>query len=208
MNELNSKLLERAVTEVGKLPGVGRKTAMRLVLHLLRGGTDEVEALANALVQLKREVKYCQVCHNLSDTDTCPICADKSRDASMVCVVEDIRDVMVIENTMQYHGLYHVLGGLISPMDGIGPSNIQIDSLCRRIETGGVKEVIFALSSTMEGDTTAFYIFRQLEKIPLKDVELKYSTIARGISVGEELEYADELTLGRSIINRIQYNGK
>ncbi|MGN0036820.1 MAG: recombination mediator RecR [Bacteroidaceae bacterium] len=195
-----SLLLERAVNEFAKLPGIGRKTATRLVLHLLRQDAATAEALAHALTTLKREVKYCHVCHNIADTETCQICANPARDASTVCVVENIRDVMAVEATQQYQGVYHVLGGVISPMDGIGPSDLQIDSLTKRVEAGGVKEVILALSSTMEGDTTNFYIYRKLAP-----THVKLSVIARGIAVGDELEYADEATLGRSIANRTPF---
>lgn len=197
-----SVLLEKAVGEFAKLPGIGRKTAMRLVLHLLRQDLQTVEAFGNAVIKLKREVKYCKVCHNISDTDICQICANPSRDASTVCVVENIRDVMAVENTQQYKGLYHVLGGVISPMDGIGPSDLQIDSLVDRVKSGTVKEVILALSSTMEGDTTNFYIFRKLAPY-----DVKLTMIARGISIGDELEYTDEVTLGRSIVNRTVFTG-
>ena len=197
-----SQLLENAVEEFAKLPGIGRKTALRLVLFLLRQEPDEVESFAQAVSRMRKEVKYCKVCHNISDTDLCPICADQRRDTSVICVVENIRDVMAIENTQQYHGLYHVLGGIISPMEGIGPSDLEIDSLIKRVEDGGVEEVIFALSSTMEGDTTNFYISRKLASYPVK-----LSVIARGISVGDELEYTDEVTLGRSILNRTPFNG-
>lgn len=197
-----SVLLEKAVSEFAKLPGVGRKTAMRLVLHLLRQDVAAVEAFGSAIITLKREVKYCKVCHNISDTDVCRICSNPQRDASVVCVVENVRDVMAVEATQQFRGLYHVLGGVISPMDGIGPSDLQIDSLVERVQAGGVKEVILALSTTMEGDTTNFYIYRKLEKFGVK-----LSVIARGISVGDELEYADEVTLGRSIVNRTPFNG-
>ena len=197
-----SVLLERAVGEFAKLPGIGRKTAMRLVLHLLRQDTSAVESFSNAMTTLKHEVKYCKICHNISDTDICRICANPSRDASTVCVVENIRDVMAIENTQQYKGLYHVLGGVISPMDGIGPSDLEIESLVERVKEGGVKEVIFALSPTMEGDTTNFYIFRKLG-----GTGVKLSVIARGISVGAEPEYNDEVTLGRSIQNRTLFTG-
>lgn len=196
-NTYPSQLLEKAVAEFSKLPGIGRKTALRLVLHLLRQSVDDVEGFAGALSSLRNDVKYCRVCHNISDTDVCPICSNPHRDASTICVVENIRDVMAVENTQQYHGLYHVLGGIISPMDGIGPNDIEVDSLVRRVEEGGVKEVILALSSTMEGDTTNFYISRKLAG---HDVVL--SVIARGISVGDELEYTDEVTLGRAILNR------
>ncbi len=203
MNEqYPSVLLERAVGEFAKLPGIGRKTAMRLVLHLLRQETSSVDAFGQAIITLKHEVKYCKVCHNISDVDTCSICANPRRDASVVCVVENIRDVMAVEATQQFHGLYHVLGGVISPMDGIGPGDLQIDSLLRRVEAGGIEEVILALSTTMEGDTTNFYIYRKLEK-----TGVKLSVIARGIAVGDELEYADEITLGRSIVNRTPFHG-
>lgn len=194
--------MEKAVGEFAKLPGIGRKTAMRLVLHLLRQDTQSVEAFGNAMITLKHEVKYCKVCHNISDTDVCRICSDASRDTSVVCVVENIRDVMAVENTQQFRGLYHVLGGVISPMDGIGPSDLQIDSLVERVRAGGVKEVILALSSTMEGDTTNFYIFRKLS-----GYDVRLTVIARGISIGDELEYTDEVTLGRSIVNRIVFTG-
>lgn len=195
-----STLLEKAVGEFAKLPGIGRKTALRLVLHLLRQDNDAVGQFVDALSLLKKEVKYCKVCHNISDTEVCPICSDPRRDASTVCVVENIRDVLAVENTQQYHGLYHVLGGVISPMDGIGPSDLEIDSLVQRVSKGDVQEVIFALSSTMEGDTTNFYISRKLADYPVK-----LSVIARGISVGDELEYTDEVTLGRSIVNRTPF---
>lgn len=195
-----SELLEKAVSEFSKLPGIGRKTALRLVLFLLRQNADEVAGFTDAIARMKRDIKYCQVCHNISDTDVCTICSDTRRDSSTVCVVENIQDVMAIENTQQYHGLYHVLGGIISPMDGIGPGDIEIDSLVERVEQGGVDEVILALSSTMEGDTTNFYISRKLA-----DTNVKLSVIARGISVGNELEYTDEVTLGRSILNRIPF---
>lgn len=194
-----SQLLERAVGEFSKLPGIGRKTALRLVLHLLRQPAEDVEKFANALAEVRNDIKYCQVCHNISDTDICQICSDSRRDKSTVCVVENIQDVMAIENTQQYNGLYHVLGGIISPMDGIGPNDIEIDSLIERVEQGDIKEVIMALSSTMEGDTTNFFISRKLSGLPIK-----ISVIARGISVGDELEYTDEVTLGRAIINRTQ----
>ena len=189
------------MAEFAKLPGVGRKTALRLVLWLLRQEDEETEQFAEAVRRLKQEVKYCKTCHNISDTDLCPICAEPKRDSSLVCVVENIQDVMAIENTQQYHGLYHVLGGVISPMDGLGPSDIEIDSLVSRVAEGQVKEVILALSPTMEGDTTNFYIFRKLA-----GYEVKVSVIARGVSVGNELEYTDEVTLGRSIMNRTPFN--
>ncbi|MCD8260754.1 MAG: recombination mediator RecR [Bacteroides sp.] len=197
-----SVLLEKAVSEFSRLPGIGRKTAMRLVLHLLRQEPSAVDSFGNSIIQLRHEVKYCRVCHNISDTEVCQLCANPRRDASTVCVVENIRDVMAIEATGQYRGLYHVLGGVISPMDGTGPGDLQIDSLVERVKEGGVQEVIFALSPTMEGDTTNFYISRKLA-----DTTVKLSVIARGISIGDELEYTDEVTLGRSIINRIAFNG-
>ena len=197
-----SRLLERAVQEFSKLPGIGRKTALRLVLHMLRQSTPDVEQFADAIATMKREVKYCRSCHNICDTDLCPICADSRRDANTICVVENIQDVMAIENTQQFHGLYHVLGGLISPMDGIGPGDLEIESLVQRVGEGQVKEVILALSSTMEGDTTNFYIFRKLAP-----TDVAVSIIARGIAVGNELEYTDEVTLGRSILNRTPFNG-
>ena len=203
MTQYPSRLLENAVQEFSKLPGIGRKTALRLVLHLLRQEPAEVEQLAEALVTMVHEVKFCSVCHNISDTDVCPICADERRDASTVCVVENIQDVMAIENTQQYHGLYHVLGGIISPMDGIGPSDLEIESLVKRVGEGGIREVILALSPTMEGDTTCFYIFRKLAPF-----EVRLTIIARGVSVGNELEYTDEVTLGRSILNRTPFDGK
>ena len=196
-----SALLEKAVGEFAKLPGIGRKTALRLVLNMLRRSDDEVMQFANAISRMKKEVRYCKVCHNVSDTEICPICGDPRRDASTVCVVENVQDVMAVENTQQFHGLYHVLGGIISPMDGIGPADIEIESLVTRVAEGGVSEVILALSSTMEGDTTNFYIARKLTSYPVK-----VSVIARGISVGDELEYADEVTLGRSILNRTPFN--
>ena len=198
-----SQLLERAVQEFSKLPGVGRKTALRLVLHLLRQEDQDVQAFVEAVSRLKHDVCYCKTCHNISDAERCPICADPRRDATTVCVVENIQDVMAVENTQQYQGLYHVLGGVISPMDGIGPSDLEIDSLVKRVEEGGVREVILALSPTMEGDTTNFYIFRKLAPY-----DVSISIIARGVSVGNELEYTDEVTLGRSIVNRSPFEGK
>ena len=200
--QYSSLLLEKAVSEFAKLPGIGKKTAMRLVLHLLRQDTATVEAFGNSVITLKREVKYCKVCHNISDTDVCQICANTQRDSSTVCVVENIRDVMAVEATQQYKGLYHVLGGVISPMDGVGPGGLQIESLINRVKDGGVKEIILALSTTMEGDTTNFYLYRKLEKSGVK-----LSIIARGVSIGDELEYTDEITLGRSIVNRTAFNG-
>ncbi len=190
--------------QFASLPGVGRKTALRLVLHLLRQSDKEVEAFAGALTQLKKEVRYCRICHNLSDQEVCPICQSHHRDRRTVCVVENVQDVMSIENTGQYSGLYHVLGGIISPMDGIGPQDIEIDSLVARIAPEGIQEVILALPTTMEGDTTNFYIYRRLQNAGLEQVP-KISQIARGVAVGNELEYTDEITLGRSIINRIDF---
>ena len=201
--EYPSALLERAVSEFCKLPGIGRKTAIRLVLHMLRRKESEVAAFSDAIIRLKREAKYCTECHSISDDDICPICANPLRDHSVICVVENIQDVMAVENTMQYRGVYHVLGGVISPMDGIAPSDLHIDSLIERVARGEVKEIILALSSTMEGDTTNFYIYRKLMQY-----DVKLSVIARGISVGDELEYADEVTLGRSIVNRTPFTGK
>ena len=199
-----SQLLEKAVQEFSKLPGIGRKTALRLVLYLLRQERDSVMQFTEAIAHMKQEVKYCRVCHNISDSDICPICGDPRRDQTTICVVENIQDVMAVENTQQFKGLYHVLGGVISPMDGIGPSDLEIDSLVERVKAGGIQEVILALGSTMEGDTTNFYIFRKLA--PYTDVRL--SIIARGISVGNELEYTDEVTLGRSILNRTPFEIK
>lgn len=203
---MSNTLLDNAIDQFAKLPGIGRKTALRLVLHMLRQEEADVTAFADALTILKREVKYCKKCHNISESELCPICADKTRDGSVICVVENIQDVIAIERTMQYKGLYHVLGGIISPMDGIGPSNLEIESLIERIRNGQsgkdgeqqIKEVIFALASTMEGDTTNFYISRKLREFP----DIKLSVIARGINVGDELQYTDEVTLGRSILNR------
>ena len=192
--------MERAVESFSQLPGVGRKTALRLVLHLLRQPLEDVDSFTDAVTRVRHDVKYCKVCHNISDTDICSICSDPRRDGSVVCVVENIQDVMAIENTQQYHGLYHVLGGIISPMDGIGPHDLSIDSLVERVDTGEVKEVILALASTMEGDTTNFYISRKV-----KGMDVRLSIIARGISVGDELEYTDEVTLGRSILNRTPF---
>ena len=196
-----STLLEKAVAEFAKLPGIGRKTALRLVLHMLRMSEEDVDRFANAIATLRKEVRYCKICHNISDTDVCPICSDPRRERNTICVVENIRDVMAVENTMQYRGLYHVLGGIISPIDGIGPADIEIESLVERVAEGGIEEVIFALGSTMEGDTTNFYISRKLAPYPVK-----LSVIARGIAVGDELEYADEVTLGRSIRDRVPFS--
>lgn len=196
-----SALLENAVNEFAKLPGIGRKTALRLILYLLRQDDTMVENFAQSLIKLKNEVRYCKVCHNISDGEVCPICSNKSRDWSTVCVVENIKEVMAIENTMQYKGLFHVLGGIISPIDGIGPADLEIESLVERVSKGDIKEVILALSTTMEGDTTNFYIYKKLAPY-----EVKVSMIARGISIGDEIEYADEVTLGRSILNRTPFN--
>lgn len=196
-----SSLLENAVNEFTRLPGIGRKTALRLALHLLRQPETEAEKFGNAVIQLRKDIHYCSVCYNISDTDICQICANPGRDGSTVCVVENIRDVMSIENTQQFRGLYHVLGGIISPMDGVGPSDLQIGSLVERVQGGEVKEVILALSTTMEGDTTNFYLFRKLAPF-----DVRVTTIARGVAVGDELEYADEVTLGRSILNRVEFS--
>ncbi len=198
--DFSSKLLENAVNEMSQLPGIGKRTALRLVLHLLKQPKEQTDFLANALQKMREDIKFCQSCHNISDVDTCEICANTSRNHHVICVVEDIRDVMAIENTGQFRGIYHVLGGKISPIDGIGPSQLNISSLVEKVKLGNVQEIIFALSSTMEGDTTNFYIYKQI-----KDTGVITSSIARGISVGDELEYADEVTLGRSIINRIPF---
>lgn len=198
--EFSSKLLEKAVNEMSLLPGVGKRTALRLVLHLLRQPNHQTINLAEALSKLRTEIKFCKKCHNISDSDLCEICANPNRNEEIVCVVEDIRDVMAIENTSSFKGLFHVLGGKISPMDGIGPNDLNIQSLVEKVKQGKIKELIFALGSTMEGDTTNFYIYKQIQ-----DFEIVTSTIARGISVGSELEYTDEVTLGRSIINRIPF---
>ena len=198
--QYSSGLLENAVHEFSKLPGIGRKTALRLALHLLKQPEAEVELFGNTMISLRKKIIYCRVCHNISDTEVCNICSNVSRDNSTICVVENIRDVMSIENTQQFRGLYHVLGGIISPMDGIGPAELEIESLIKRVEEGTIVEIILALSTTMEGDTTNFYIFRKL-----KDVPVKITTLARGVSVGDELEYTDEITLGRSLTNRIPY---
>lgn len=198
--EFSSKLLEQAVYEMSQLPGIGKRTALRLVLHLLKQPKESTGYLIQALDQLRNQIKHCKNCHNLSDTEVCEICVNSKRDHSVVCVVEDVRDVMAIENTRQFHGVYHVLGGKISPIEGIGPSQLTINSLVERVKTGQIKEVIFALSATMEGDTTNYYIYKQISPYSITT-----STIARGISVGDEIEYADEVTLGRSIINRVSF---
>ena len=195
-----STLLENAVNEFAKLPGIGRKTALRLVLHLLRQDKSSVDNFSQAITRLRHDIKYCSVCHNISDTDTCALCSDTTRDNSTICVVENVREVMAVEATGQFRGLYHVLGGVISPMDGIGPADLQIESLVQRVAAGGIKEIILALSATMEGDTTNFYIFRKLAPY-----DIRISLIARGVSVGDELEYTDEITLGRSILNRTPF---
>ena len=198
-NQYPSLLLERAVNEFSRLPGIGRKTALRLVLNLLRQDVEEVERFTDAVLQLRKEVRRCRICHNIAGTEICPICSDSHRNRRLICVVENIQDVMAVERTGQFYGLYHVLGGIISPMDGVGPSDLEIESLVERVKEGEVDEIIFALASTMEGDTTNFYISRKLQPY-----DVKLSVIARGISVGDELEYTDEVTLGRSILNRTE----
>jgi recombination protein RecR len=198
--EFSSKLLEKAVNEMAQLPGIGKRTALRLVLHLLKQPKDQTVFLAQALSTMREEIKFCESCNNISDVSICEICANKNRNHEIICVVEDVRDVMAIENTGQFKGIYHVLGGKISPIDGIGPSQLKIVSLVEKVNSGTVKEIIFALSSTMEGDTTNFYIYKQI-----KNQDVTTSTIARGISVGDELEYADEVTLGRSILQRVPF---
>lgn len=201
MNAYSSKLLENAVNELSRLPGIGKKTALRLVLHLLKKDTQISLSLGNAIIQLRNEIRFCSVCHNVSDNDMCEICLNPKRNPSLICVVEDIRDVMAIENTGQFNGLYHVLGGIISPMDGIGPTDLNIEALIRRVEHGNVLEVVMALSTTIEGDTTNYFLYKKLKAFP----NLEVTAIARGISIGDELEYADEITLGRSILNRMPY---
>lgn len=196
----NSQLLDNAVAELGKLPGIGRKTALRLALHLLRQEESEAVALGESIINMRRQIRYCKTCHNISDKDTCDICGDTSRDRSIVCVVENIKDLLSVESTREHHGLYHVLGGVISPLEGVSPSDLEINSLVERVAAGGIREVILALSPTMEGDTTNFYISRKLAPY---DVEI--SMLARGVSIGNDLEYTDELTLGRSIVNRVPY---
>jgi recombination protein RecR len=197
-----SKLLENAVNEFSKLPGIGRKSALRLVLHLLRKDIAEVTAFGESVIKLRNEIRHCRVCHNISDSDVCQICSSHARNQSIICVVENIKDVMSVENTHQFNGLYHVLGGIISPMDGIGPGDLEINTLVSRVIQENISEVILALSTTMEGDTTNFYIYRKL-----KDLNVRITTLARGVSIGDELEYADEITLGRSLLNRIPYEG-
>lgn len=200
--QYSSALLGKAVDEFAKLPGIGRKTALRLVLHTLRLDVGAVDSFCQAVQTLRHEVKYCHTCHNISDTEECEICANPRRDSSIICVVENVQDVMAIESTMQFHGLYHVLGGVISPIDGVGPSNLEIQSLVDRVERGGVEEVILALSSTMEGDTTNFYIYRKLQKF----ANIRLTMLARGLSIGDELQYTDEVTLGRSIMSRVPFS--
>ena len=198
--EFSSKLLEKAVNEMAQLPGIGKRTALRLVLHLLKQPVEQTQFLSQALTTMREEIKFCKSCHNISDVEVCEICNNSARNHKIICVVEDVRDVMAIENTNQFKGIYHVLGGKISPIDGIGPSQLTINSLVEKVKLGIIEEIIFALSSTMEGDTTNFYIYKQI-----KDCEIKTSTIARGIAVGDELEYADEVTLGRSILQRVPF---
>ena len=201
-DEFSSQLLESAVTELSRLPGIGRKTALRLALHILRRPEDEAEALGNSVIALRRDIRYCKSCHNISETELCPICASPQRDHSTVCVVENVNDVMIIERTRQFQGVYHVLGGVISPMDGIGPDMLEIASLVERVGRGDVREVILALGATMEGDTTNFYIFRKLSSFP----DVKVTQLARGVAVGNDLEYTDELTLGRSLLQRTLFS--
>lgn len=201
MSDYPSIVLEQAVNQMASLPGVGRRTALRLVLHLLRQTDSDVQAFANAFARLKTEIVYCRECHNISDSELCPICGSPRRDHSTICVVENVQDVMSIENTGQYTGVYHVLGGVISPMEGIGPKDIEIDSLIERITKGDVQEIILALPTTMEGDTTNFYIYRRIQNVGLTEMP-KLSQIARGVAVGNQIEYTDEITLGRSIVNR------
>ena len=198
--EFSSKLLEKAVNEMAQLPGIGKRTALRLVLHLLKQPVEQTQFLSQALTTMREEIKFCKSCHNISDVEICEICNNSARNHKIICVVEDVRDVMAIENTNQFKGIYHVLGGKISPIDGIGPSQLTINSLIEKVKLGIIEEIIFALRSTMEGDTTNFYIYKQI-----KDCKIKTSTIARGIAVGDELEYADEVTLGRSILHRVPF---
>lgn len=199
--QYNSPLLENAVTELSKLPGIGRKTALRLALHLLRRDATEAEALGNAIIEMRRDIRYCRVCHNISDVETCAICSDTRRDSATICVVENVKDVITIESTHSHRGRYHVLGGLISPIEGIGPGDLAIDSLVERVAAGDINEVILALSPTIEGDTTNYYIYRRLKAYPVK-----ITMLARGLTMGNELEYADELTLGRSIQDRVLFS--
>lgn len=200
--EFSSKLLEKAVNEMAQLPGIGKRTALRLMLHLLKQPKEQTFYLSQALTTMREEIKFCVNCHNISDDEVCEICSNTNRNHTIICVVEDVRDVMAIENTNQFKGIYHVLGGKISPIDGVGPSQLNIATLVQKAKSGTIVEIIFALSSTMEGDTTNFYVYKQI-----KDLEIKTSTIARGISVGDELEYADEVTLGRSILQRVPFEG-
>lgn len=200
MYNFPSRLLEDAVNEFARLPGIGNKTALRLVLHLLRRPESETEAFGNTIIRLKKDIRECKICHNLSDTDTCNICTDAKRDHDTICIVESIRDVISIENTQQYRGAYHVLGGIISPMEGIGPGDLHVGSLEEKVKAGKVKEIILALPTTMEGDTTNFYIYRKL-----KDYGISITTLARGVAIGDDLEYADEITLGRSLVNRTNF---
>jgi recombination protein RecR len=199
-NDFPSRLLENAVNEFASLPGVGRKTAFRLVMNLLKRDPSEVRRFGETIIKLHEEIHYCRICHSISDTEICNICSDEKRDSSVVCVVESIQDVMAIENTRQYKGRYHVLGGIISPIDGVGPSDLNIDSLEEKVKAGGINEIIFALSTTMEGDTTNYYLFRKLGRY-----NTTITTLARGVAIGDELEYTDEITLGRAITNRNPY---
>jgi recombination protein RecR len=195
-----SKLIEEAVARISRLPGIGRKTALRLVLHLLKEDVKDVEALGNAIIKVRTDIKYCRVCHNISDDDICSICSSQKRDKSVICIVQDSRDIIAIENTSQFYGVYHVLGGIISPIDGIGPDDLNIKTLINKVAEGNIKEIVMALSTTIEGDTTVYYLYKKL-----KNYNVKVSIIARGISIGDELEYIDEVTLGRSILNRTLY---
>jgi recombination protein RecR len=203
VNIYPSRIFEEAVNEFAKLPGIGRRSALRMVLHLLKQSPEEIEKFGNAFLKLRKDIRYCNNCHNISDTELCAICSNPKRDSGLVCVVEDVRDLIAVENTNQYQGLYHVLGGIISPMDGIGPNELTIESLLNKLGKGEIKEVIMALSTTMEGDTTVFYLYKKISQLNRSDI--KFSTIARGISIGDDLEYADEVTLGRSILNRTPY---
>ncbi len=204
LSSFPSRILEETIGAFSRLPGIGKRSALRLALHLLKAPSEDSKRLGNLLLRLKEEVVYCKRCHNISEKEICEICSNSRRDSSLICVVEDIRDVIAIENTQQYSGMYHVLGGIISPMEGVGPNDLMIDSLLERLRTSPSSEVILALSATMEGDTTSFYIFKRIQQ--LEQPELRFSTIARGVSVGDELEYADEVTLGRSILNRVPYD--
>ncbi len=201
MSDYPSRLIEQAVNEISRLPGIGKKSALRLVLHILKEDEGFAESLGNSIIRLRKEIKYCKQCHNISDEDICVICSGIKRDKSLLCVVEDIRDIMAIENTSQFNGLYHVLGGIISPIDGIGPDDINIDTLIKRVTKNTFREIIIALSTTIEGDTTVYYISKKL-----KDYNVPVSILARGVAIGDELEYIDEVTLGRSILNRTKYN--